>query len=371
MTSTTNLETSTPAEVTDVPPVAPQRRGGRARVRRLAERYGLLGVLALVVVVFSVLPATGTIFASSANIQNLLGGQVVLVLVATAFTLPLVVGKLDLSTASIAGIASVATAASMSRADAPVVLAVAIGLVVGLALGAVNGYLIAVQKLDSIVVTLAMMTIIAGVVSWYTGGIAINTGIPEGFSGFGTQRWLGVPVIFYLMTVVVLAVLFVVEKTPWGRFVRMIGSNESAARLVGLPTERLTFSAFLFSGLIAGIAGVLLTVRTGGANPGDGPGYLLSGLAAVYIGATTIQPGRFNILGTVLGVFLVATTVTGLTLAGVAPFVQQLFNGGALLVAVILSQTLARARPRPRPRRQRRRGPVRLARASLPEGARR
>jgi ribose transport system permease protein len=273
-----------------------------------------------------------------------LGGEVTLCVVAIAFTLPLMVGQLDLSVASVAGLASVAATAAMSFYHAPLVVAVTLALVVGLLVGTANGYLIAILGLDSIIVTLAGMTLIAGIVQWYTQGLSINTGISSALTNFGSLYWLGIPRVTYLLVILAGLSWYLIEKTPFGRYVRMIGSNRSAARLVGLPVRWLMFLVFALTGVFAGVGGVLLTARSGGTNPLDAPGLLLPGLAAVYLGATTIQPGRFNIVGTVLGVFFVATAVSGLTLCGVPPFVEQLFDGGALLLAVGLSRGLGTVR---------------------------
>jgi len=321
-------------------------RSGRPESRLLlaAERYGLVVLLAAAIIGFSLIPESASTFASHANLNNILGGEVTLCVVAIAFTLPLMVGQLDLSVASAAGLASVAATAAMSFYHAPLVVAIMVALVVGFLVGTINGYLIAIIGLDSIIVTLAGMTLIAGVVEWYTKGLSINTGISSTLTNFGSLQWLTIPRVTYLLIIVVALSWYLIEKTPFGRYLRMIGSNRSAARLVGLPVQRLMFLVFALTGLLAGVAGVLLTARSGGANPLDGPGLLLPGLAAVYLGATTVQPGRFNIIGTILGVFFVAVAVSGLTLCGVPPFVEQLFDGGALLLAVGLSRGLGRAR---------------------------
>jgi ribose transport system permease protein len=315
-----------------------------SRLLIAAEQYGLVVLLLLTIVIFSLIPESAGIFPTRANLNNILGGEVTLCIVAIAFTLPLMVGQLDLSVASAAGLASVAATAAMSHFQMPLPVAIAVALAIGLIVGMANGYLIAIIGLDSIIVTLAGMTLIGGFVLWYTKGLSINTGISSTLTDFGSLQWFGIPRITYLLVIVAALFWYLIEKTPFGRYVRMIGSNRSAARLVGLPVQHLMFLVFALTGVLAGLTGVLLTARSGGSNPLDGPGLLLPALAAVYLGATTIQPGRFNIIGTILGVFFVAVAVSGLTLCGVPPFVEQLFDGGALLLAVSLSRGLGRAR---------------------------
>lgn len=345
MSSPQISDADAPAQPTPLAAEASTTMGKPAsRLLLVAERYGLVALLVGAIILFSLLPQSASTFATHANLSNILGGEVTLCIVAIAFTLPLMVGQLDLSVASIAGLASVATAAAMSHFGAPLVVAAAVALAIGLLVGMINGYLIAIIGLDSIIVTLAGMTLISGFVQWYTKGLSINTGISSALTDFGSLQWFGIPRISFLLLIVIALSWYLIEKTPFGRYVRMIGSNRSAARLVGLPDRWLIFIVFALTGAFAGLVGVLLTARSGGANPLEGPGLLLPGLAAVYLGATTIQPGRFNIIGTVVGVFFVAIAVSGLTLCGVPPFVEQLFNGGALLAAVGLSRSLGRAR---------------------------
>ena len=340
----TARDLSTEAQLLPAAPESRPRRGRTAPVVVVAEKFGLAALFLVAIVVFALLPKTSDTFPTHANLTNILGGEVTLCVVAIAFTLPLIVGKLDLSVAAIAGLSSVGATAAMSFHGAPLPVAILVAVAIGLAVGMVNGYLIAVLGLDSIIVTLAGMTLIAGAIQWYTGGLSINTGISRTLTDFGSLTLVGIPRITYLLVLVVAVVWYVVEKTPYGRYLRMIGGNPSAARLVGIGVERNVFVVFALTGALAGLAGVLLTARSGGANPQDGPGLLLSALAAVYLGATTIQPGRFNIIGTVLGVFFVAVAVSGLTLSGVPPYVKDLFNGGALLIAIGLSRGLGRTR---------------------------
>jgi ribose transport system permease protein len=343
MSATETTPGKTTAERPDVPS-GPPRPHRAASPLVLAEKYGLVVLLVATIVVFSVISKTADLFATRANLNNILGGEVTLCVVAIAFTLPLMVGKLDLSVAAIAGLASVGATAAMSRHHAPLVVAILVALLIGLVVGMVNGFLIAVLHLDSIIVTLAGMTLIAGVVQWYTKGLSINTGISTTLTNFGSLQLWGIPRITFLLVILTALVWYVIEWTPFGRYLRMIGSNSGAARLVGTAVDRNVFLTFAVTGLLAGVGGVLLTARSGGANPQDGPGLLLPALAAVYLGATTIQPGRFNVLGTILGVFFVAVAVSGLTLAGVPPYVEQLFNGGALMAAVGLSRVFGKAR---------------------------
>jgi ribose transport system permease protein len=161
---------------------------------------------------------------------------------------------------------------------------------------------------------------------------------------WGAAQTLGVPRPFILLILIAAATWYVLNHVPWGRHLESIGSNEFAARLVGIKVDRTVFGSFVLGSLLAGIAGIVLTTRTGSAAPTGAPGYLFPAFAAVFLGATTIRPGRYNVVGTIIGVYFVAVSVTGLTLAGASVWVQPVFNGGSLIVAVALSTLVARAR---------------------------
>jgi ribose transport system permease protein len=135
-------------------------------------------------------------------------------------------------------------------------------------------------------------------------------------------------------------------QTPYGRRLEGIGSNQRAARLVGIRVDWLVALSFVASGVLAAAAGVVLTLRSGIADPTAGPAYLFPAIAAVFIGTTTIRPGRYNVWGTIAGIFLVAVAVTGFTLLGADTYVTPVFNGGALILAVAVSTRMGKRRER-------------------------
>lgn len=168
------------------------------------------------------------------------------------------------------------------------------------------------------------------------GGRSISA---EDAVALGAGTWLGIPRTLWYLVVLALVVCYLLRQTPFGRHIDMVGANSSAARLAGLPVTLLIVVTFSGAGLVAGAAGVLQLAVAGSASSQIGPDYTLAALAAAFLGSTTIRPGRFNVLGTVLAVFFVATLVNGLTLLGAADFVSPLLNGVALLVAVLMSAT--------------------------------
>jgi len=262
-----------------------------------------------------------------------------------AIIIPLVCGEFDFSVGSVSGVTQVLCAGFMSRLGAPVVVAVLAAVAVGALIGLANGNTVARIGVNSLIVTLGVATALTGFVEWYTKGQTIVLHISKRLTDVGSGNWLGVPRTLYFLAVVAAFVYYLLEHTPYGRYLHSIGSNRDAARLVGLRVERLVLIAFVLSGLLAGVAGVILVARNGNASPQLGTVTdTLQALAAAFLGATAIKPGRFNVLGTMVAIFFLAFTVTGLTLAGVANWINDLFNGAALFVAVLISTIVGRRR---------------------------
>jgi ribose transport system permease protein len=317
-------------------------RQRRDRLLLFLQRYALALLFAAVLLFFSLrLPDS---FATILNFRNIVGNQSVLAIVSIAAILPLIAGHFDLSIGSVLGLTSIATASALSRFSVPLWLAFLVGIGLGAAIGAFNGVLIAKLGVNSLITTLGVATVITGVISWYTEGLSILTGIPEALTNMGSGLWIGLPRTLYALGAIALLAWYLLEHTPFGRYLHAVGSNANAARLVGLDVDRLVILSFVVSGAITGFGGVLQVARQGGGNPQTGNFFLLPALSAAFLGATSIHPGRFNVPGTVLAVFFLATTVSGLSLSGVDNWVESVFNGTALAVAVGLSTVIGRRR---------------------------
>lgn len=315
----------------------------RTPVAEWGERLGLPILLALIVVFFSVFPASSRAFFSVANLTIVLANQSVIMLVAIALMFPLIAGHFDFSVGAMTVLAAVVCAGSNVKLGLPLAVSILLAIAVALIVGLLNGVLVARFGLNSFVSTLGAATLIGGLIQWYTGGQAI-VGIDPTLLQFGSRQWFGVPRVVFVVVIVGAAAWYILGHTPFGRALYAIGSNARSADLVGLPRTRYTLFAFAMSGLLAGIAGVVLTARTGGANPDAGTYLIFPALAAVFLGATAIIPGRFNIIGTVVGVLFVAVSVSGLTLAGAQNWVDAVFNGAALIIAVFVSSFLRKRR---------------------------
>jgi ribose transport system permease protein len=323
--------------------------GGRAVKERgpvlnFLENYGLVALLAVVVIFFCVYPSTSAEFVSRANLITMLGNETVVAIIALAALIPLAAGYIDLSVAAIAGMASCTFATTLTRAHFPLILAIVAGIVMGGALGALNGLLIARYHLSSIIVTLGSQIALGGIMEWYTKNNTIGAGMSEGIINFGSSNWFGIPRLSWILLPVAVGVWFLLEQTPFGRYIQAISSNRRSAKLVGIGVERTLFLAFTCAGVVAGIAGVLLSIRQGGADSSTGPSYLFPALTGVFLGATVIHPGRPNPVGTLVGLFFLAVIITGLEFLGATNWAPNLLTGLLLVIAAVLATVLARER---------------------------
>jgi ribose transport system permease protein len=330
------------------PPPGQDRPGRRATpfpVWPVLERYALVVLLGAMLAYFS-FGSAGEAFSSAANLRTLVGNQTIVAVAALAVMLPLVAGQFDLSVGAVIGLTQIALAAGLSEHGLPLPIAVAAAIGIGGAVGAINGLFVAYFGVNPFIATLGSGTLVGGLVALYTKNQPIVQGIPDGFRSLGTENALGLPRLTWIVVGVAAAVAWALAMTPWGRNLVAVGSNASAAGLAGIAVRRVLLSSFVASGVLAGIGGVLLVAHTGTGNPQVGAGYTLGALSAAFLGATAIRPGRFNVPGTLVGVAFVAVAVNGLTLQGAADWVEPVFNGAALMLAVAASTALGRQRMR-------------------------
>lgn len=315
----------------------------RHKPSELLERYALLLLLAAIFIFFAVDPATPQ-FATAANLKNILSSQAALGILVVASMLPLIAGHIDLSVGPTAGLCSLLCAGMMSKSGLPLVPAMAVAIGAGLVVGFVNAMLVARIRMNSIVATLGTSSVVGALVAWYSGGVSIVTGISSKLTDVGHGEWLGLPKAFWFLVVVAALAWYVLEQRPIGRHLYATGSSPRAAELVGLPVRRLTVLSFVSAGTLAGMTGVLLVGIQGAGNPQLGPSFTLPAIAAAFLGATAITPGRYNVAGGMVAIFLLAVSVNGLTLLGADDWVSDMFNGVALLIGVGISVYSGRRR---------------------------
>jgi ribose transport system permease protein len=304
----------------------------------LLERFALLGVWGVTVLVFSVLPQTSDSFPTTENFSNMFGSQAVAVVLTLGLLVPLTAGDFDVSVAFTLTLSTMLVAVLNVNANIPIELSVLAALGVGAFIGLVNGALTIPLGLDPFIVTLGTGTFIGGIVYWISDSNTI-TGISSDLvDNVIINRFLGIPVEFYYGLGLCIALWYVFEFTPLGRRLLIVGRGRSVARLSGMRVARLRWGAFVASGVISAGAGVLYAGSTGGADPSSGTQLLLPAFAAAFLGATTIVPGRFNPWGSFVAIYFLITGITGLQLLGAQSYVQNLFYGGALIIGVVLAR---------------------------------
>ncbi|MEZ5117726.1 MAG: ABC transporter permease [Candidatus Nanopelagicales bacterium] len=313
--------------------------GGRTEpVSIFASRIALPLILVLFIIVFSLLrPET---FATGANASTILTLQAVLTILCLGLLLPLIVGELDLSIAANLGMSVILVTGLTSQNNWPLVPALIAAVGASTLVGVVNGLLVTRVGVNSFIVTIAMSALLTGFIGAYTQGNVFYSNIPEGLVALGRGDFLGVPKPVVYAGVIALLMWYLLSSTPLGRYLYAIGGSKDAARLSGISVKNVTLLAFAGAGFLAGVAGVVQAGILGSGNPTVGTPFLLPAYAAVFLGATAVQPGVFNVWGTVLAVITVQVGTTGLVLLGAPFWIEPVFQGSALLIAVIAARWL-------------------------------
>ncbi len=319
-------------------------------VRRAVTMTGpAAGVFVVLVVLWLAFSASLDGFATWRNAVNILDAASIPLIVATGMTFVVLTTGFDLSIGAILAGVGVLLGALLSHGH-PLVLAIAVAILAALALGLVNGALIGVVGLDFFVVTLGTMSAFGGLSMLYTNGRTIP--VESAFmSDLGVAKLAGLPVTVLIAAAICLASWVVLRYTAFGRSIYAIGNSREASRLAGLRVPLIACSAYVISGLLAGVAGVLEVARLTSASPNAGSTAALSAAAAVFLGGTALSGGIGGVAGTALGVLLLTTLANGLDLAGASSFLQSVITGVILIAAIgleLLRQRGLLARPRGR-----------------------
>lgn len=301
----------------------------------ITQKLGpLLGLIILVVIVSILNPS----FLEPLNILNLLRQVAINALIAFGMTFVILTGGIDLSVGAILALSSALTAGMMVSGIDPI-LAILIGCILGGLMGTVNGLLITKGKMAPFIATLATMTIFRGLTLVYTGGNPI-TGLGDNylFQLFGRGYFLGIPVPAITMIVTFVVLFIILHKTPFGRKTYAIGGNEKAALISGIKVPNVKIMIYSLSGMLAALAGAILTSRLNSAQPTAGTSYELDAIAAVVLGGTSLSGGKGRIFGTLIGALIIGTLNNGLNLLGVSSFYQMVVKGIVILIAVLLDR---------------------------------
>lgn len=314
-------------------------------ILKYVESYALLALTVGLALFFTLWPQTADTFPTLSNIKILLASQAIIGLVAIGALLPLIVLEFDLSVGANAALTAVLVTMMLSGGT-PIPIAIAIGIVTGVAVGVVNLVITTWIGVSGIVTTLGTSTIIVGVLTQITGGLAPTSKIPAAFTNVGNEAVFGIPIIFIILIAIAAVVYFCLEHTPFGRRLYAAGSNPKAAELVGINLARTKAAAFLICSVMASIGGILYVARAGGADPRINSVFLLPALAAAFLSAAAIKPGRYNVWGTIVAIYFLAVLNNGLSLAGAPAYVSDYSNGLALILGVAVA-TVIRRRSKP------------------------
>jgi len=310
--------------------------------REAVQRSSLLLAWMLVVAIFSgILPSE---YPTWDNFSSIFGSQSFVAILALGLIVVLRVGDFDLSVAATMTMGSVVLAVLDVRDGFSPWAAAVVTLVVGAGIGLVNGVLVVGFGVDSFIATLGVATILQGVALWITHQETV-VGVSQAFvSAIVVDRFLGIPLGFYYALAVMIVMIYFFRLTVLGRRFLFVGKNREVARLSGIDVGRVKIAAFVVTGVLSAGAGIVLTGTSGSADPTSGLSYLLPVYAAAFLGATTTTTGEFTPFGTIVAVYFLVSGITGLAIAGVTVFVQQIFYGGALILAVVASRVLRRHR---------------------------
>jgi ribose transport system permease protein len=320
---------------------APQRHGSRLKRALSFRNISAIYVFVVIFVVFSIwVPNT---FLSGDTWRSLISSQAVTAMLAIGLVIALSAGAFDLSIGATLGFGSILVAWLLVKRGVPMVPAIALTILAGAAVGLVSGLLVVKARIDSFIATLGMSSILLAMIAWISSSQQI-LGLSNSFQKLGTTEIFGLTLPVYLMLAVALVAWYVLECTPIGRHVYATGGNSEAARLAGVRTSAVVALALVCCGAIGAFSGLLVSSALGTGDPTIGPAYLLPAFSAAFLGSTQFRGGRFNVWGTVLAVYVLATGVKGLQLAGAPIWIPDLFNGVALLLAVGLAKYQGTAR---------------------------
>jgi rhamnose transport system permease protein len=323
--------------------VSAARTAGRgSRLGRLARRREIGVTAAIVIVVVIATVANPKFLFTVSGFENLLLTPSILAVLAVGQAFVIVTKNIDLSVSAVLGITAYATGLMFTQwQGVPAVLVVVLAILLGALLGLINGVLVSVAKVPALVITLGTLYAYRGLDVLWIGSSRIDPGnLPDGFTNLGSASVLGIPVLTIVAVVVVLLAGYFLAYRPSGREFYAIGSDEAAARLYGLPVGRRVFTAFVISGGLAGLAGVMYTARYATVSSDSGTGLELQAVAAAVIGGVAIFGGSGTVVGALLGAVLLTTINRVLPTIGVQDFWQHAVVGLLIILAIVLDRVL-------------------------------
>jgi ribose transport system permease protein len=299
---------------------------------RLAPVYGLVILTVFLIILFSILlPDT---FPTVLNLRAILADKAIIAMLSLAAMIPMVAGRIDLTVGYGIVLWHILAISLQVNFGLPWPLAVIIVIALGAFTGVLNGILVEVAKIDAFIATLGTGTVLYAIALWHSGGRQVVGELDPNFFLLSGQWVLGLPITGFYVLAISLIMWVVLEFTPIGRYLYAIGANQKAAELNGIPTRKFVVGAFVASGTLAALAGVLLASKLRIGQASVGLEFLLPALVGAFLGSTTIKPGRVNVWGTIIGVTILAVGISGIQQFGGSFWVEPLFNGSTLLIAI-------------------------------------
>ena len=303
-----------------------------ARLVRLVPVYGLVLITVGLIILFSlILPET---FPTLLNLRAIVSDKAIIALLSLGAMIPMVAGRIDLTVGYGIVLWHILAISLQTLYGFPWPIAVIVVLLLGAFVGFCNGLLVEVARIDSFIATLGTGTVLYALALWHTGGRQMVGILPEGFYAINGTFVLGIPIAGFYVLAISVCLWIILEYLPIGRYLYAIGANPRAAQLNGIPTRKYVIGAFVASGVLTALTGVLLASKLRIGQASVGLEYLLPALVGAFLGSTTIKPGRVNVWGTIVGVVVLAVGISGIQQFGGSFWVEPMFNGVTLLVAI-------------------------------------
>jgi len=314
---------------------ASSSRWAKAAKVYLKDNLGILVALLVLCVFLAVNPKTAESFLTQKNTFNVLRQISTNLYLACGMTMVIILGGIDLSVGSIIALSGCVAAACVSRYELPIFVALVVGVLIGMVVGMFNGWVIAKTTIPPFIVTLATMNIAKGLAYVYTGGSPVRVVTKEWqFVGAGYIGAVPTPVVILLVVLIITAIIM--NKTQLGRHIYAVGGNDQAARFSGISVSKVKFLVHTYSGIMAGLAGIVLASRMYSGQPTAGDGAEMDAIAAVVVGGTSMAGGSGKIGGTIIGGLIIGVLNNGLNLMNVNSFWQYVVKGCVILLAVYL-----------------------------------
>lgn len=314
---------------------APVEGARRRAVLTFVANYGSIIGMLIMIAIFSF--AAPRAFPTLSNFLNILNQASLTAIIAGGLTVVLIVGEMDLSIGYHGSLAGVLVTGLMVKQGLPVWLAIVLVLGVGAIVGIVNGTIVTKLKVNSVIATLGIGSILVGLTFAYSTGVPIASGVPKSFTAIALHRSMSIPNNIIIMFVILLMLWLLVNRTDLGQQIQAVGGNMEAARLSGIRVDRVKIIAYIAAGLCASATGILLASLIGSGTASAADSYLLNAFAATFLGSATLKDGEFHIPGTFIGVLIIGIGFNGLAIFGAPTFYQYIFQGAILVIAVGLS----------------------------------